>query len=178
MSAPYVLLGLLVAGPRHGYDLKHAYDHTLPRAKPLGFGQVYATLGRLERDGLVVQSGQDREGGPDRTSYTLTEDGSARLKQWLATVEEPAPHVAGTLLAKVVVALLAAGPEQALAYLAAQRRAHVARLRELTRTKSGAGATLGDVIAADYAIAHLDADLTWLAATIERVAQHRPGEPS
>ncbi|UWP86178.1 PadR family transcriptional regulator [Dactylosporangium fulvum] len=178
MSAPFVLLGLLTAGPRHGYDLKHAYDRTLPRAKPLGFGQVYATLGRLERDGLVTQSSQDRDGGPDRTAYTLTNDGYVRLTEWLGAVEEPAPHVASALLAKVVVALLAAGPEQALAYLAAQRKAHVARLRELTRTKAEPGATVGDVIAADYAIAHLDADLTWLAATIERVAQQPPGEPS
>ncbi|MFB9178372.1 PadR family transcriptional regulator [Dactylosporangium sucinum] len=178
MSAPFVLLGLLAGGPRHGYDLKHAYDRTLPRAKPLGFGQVYATLGRLERDGLVSQSGQEREGGPDRTTFALTEDGRRKLAGWLAAVEEPAPHVASALLAKVVVALLAAGPEQALAYLAAQRRAHVDRLRELTRAKSQPGATVGDVIAADYAITHLDADLTWLAATIERVATPHPGEPS
>ncbi|UWZ39928.1 helix-turn-helix transcriptional regulator [Dactylosporangium roseum] len=178
MFAPLVLLGLLAAGPRHGYDLKRAYDRTLPRAKPLGFGQVYATLGRLERDGLVVRSGHERDGGPDRTVYALTDDGHVRLTEWLGTVEEPAPHVASTLLAKVVVALLAAGPEQALAYLAAQRKAHAARLRGLTRTKAEPGATIGDVIAADYAIAHLDADLTWLAATIERVARQQPEEPS
>src|SRR5258705_8130089 len=144
MSAPFVLLGLLAAGPGHGYALKHAYDRPLPRAKPLGFGQVYATLGRLERDGLVTQSGQDRAGGPDRTTFELTHEGHLELKTWLDTVEEPAPHVSSVLLAKVVVALLSAGPEQAIAFLSAQRRAHTARLRELTRTKSEAGATIGD----------------------------------
>ena len=72
MSTAHVLLGLLAGGPRHGYDLKRSHDQRLPQAKPLAYGQVYATLGRLERDGLVAPAGHDRDGGPDRTSYRLT----------------------------------------------------------------------------------------------------------
>ena len=49
----HVVLGLLAGGPRHGYELKRAHDQRLPQAKPLAFGQVYATLARLARDGLV-----------------------------------------------------------------------------------------------------------------------------
>ncbi|WP_306210900.1 PadR family transcriptional regulator [Actinoplanes sp. RD1] len=171
MSTSHVLLGLLAHGPRHGYDLKRAHDDRLPQAKPLAFGQVYATLGRLERDGLVEQSGQDREGGPDRTSYALTDTGRARLGEWLASVEPPAPYVTSTLFAKVVVGLLAAGVEAASGYLIAQRAAHAARLRELTAVKTDAQATVGDVIAADYAITHLDADLRWMQTTLQRVAE-------
>src|SRR3954447_4949151 len=130
MTAPFVLLGLLASGAKHGYDLKHAYDNALPRAKPLGFGQVYATLGRLERDGLVEQAGQDRAGGPDRTTFAITEAGRAALDAWVGEVEPPAPHVGSVLLAKVVVALLAPGSDRAVAYLSAQRRAHTERLRE------------------------------------------------
>jgi DNA-binding PadR family transcriptional regulator len=166
----YVLLGLLSAGPCHGYDLKQAHDRRLPRAKPLAFGQVYATLGRLERDGLVATAGQDRAGGPDRTSYQLTGTGRAALEEWLDAVEPPAPHVNSVLLAKVVVALLAAGSRRAGSYLVAQRAAHVARLRELTAIKSDPDSSLVDVIAADFAINHLDADLRWLTTTIDRVA--------
>ncbi|MEV6932314.1 PadR family transcriptional regulator [Dactylosporangium sp. NPDC051485] len=171
MSAPFVLLGLLWGGPKHGYDLKHAYDQRLPRAKALGFGQVYATLGRLERDGLVEQAGQDRAGGPDRTTFAITDAGREALERWVAEIEPPAPHVGSVLLAKVMVALLWPDTGRATAYLAAQRKAHADRLRELTAAKSAPGATFGDVVAADYAIAHLDADLVWLRATLQRVAQ-------
>ncbi|WP_432993817.1 PadR family transcriptional regulator [Dactylosporangium sp. CA-233914] len=178
MSAPHVLLGLLGSGPRHGYDLKQAYDRALPRAKPLGFGQVYATLGRLERDGLVTQAGQDRAGGPDRTAFAITAAGRDELERWVATVEPPAPHVTGALLTKVMVALMWPDSGRALDYLAAQRRAHTERLRELTAVKTDPAAGFADVIAADYAIAHLDADLGWLRTTLARVAALPPGVPT
>jgi DNA-binding PadR family transcriptional regulator len=171
MSTSHVLLGLLAGGARHGYELKRAHDERLPQAKPIAFGQVYATLGRLERDGLVEQSGQDRDGGPDRTSYALTSTGRARLDEWLTAIEPPAPYVTSTLFAKVMVSLLAAGEETATGYLVAQRAAHTARLRELTAVKTARDASVGDVVAADYAIAHLDADLRWLQTTLLRVTE-------
>ncbi len=171
MSTPHVLLGLLAGGPRHGYDLKRAHDDRMPRSKPLAFGQVYSTLGRLERDGLVEQIGHDREGGPDRTSYALTTSGRAQLDEWLSTVEPPAPYVASTLFSKVVVGLLAADADRARDYLMRQRAAHTARLRELTAAKTDPSASVGDIVAADFAIAHLDADLRWLQTTLLRVAE-------
>lgn len=174
----YVLLGLLAAGPRHGYDLKRAHDRRLSRAKPVPFGQVYATLDRLAREGLVEPAGTERAGGPDRTSYRLTGAGRWRLGDWLGTVEPPAPYLSGTLLAKVLVALFAAGRGQATAYLVAQRAAHMTRLRELTAVKTDPAAGLGDIIAADFAINHLDADLRWLATTLERVADPHLEAPS
>ncbi|MFC0507491.1 PadR family transcriptional regulator [Micromonospora costi] len=174
MSTPHVLLGLLAAGSKHGYELKRAHDARLPRARPLAFGQVYATLGRLERDGLVAPAGHGRDGGPERTAYALTEEGHAALDRWLTTVEPPMPYVASTLFAKVVVALLVADVDRARSYLVAQRQAHTARLRELTAVKNEPSATVDDVVAADFAIAHLDADLRWLHTTLARVADwHR-----
>jgi len=170
MSTAHVLLGLLAGGPRHGYDLKRAHDDRLPRAKPLAFGQVYASLGRLERDGYVVQSGHDRDGGPDRTMYELTDLGRENLDAWLSAVEPPAPYVTSALFSKVVVALLAADADRARDYLIAQRAAHMARMRELTAAKSESGVTVGDVVAADFALGHLDADLRWLQTTLARVA--------
>jgi DNA-binding PadR family transcriptional regulator len=178
MSTPHVLLGLLAAGPRHGYDLKKAFDERLPQAKPLAFGQVYATLGRLERDGLVEQSGHDRDGGPDRTSYALTAAGRAQLDEWLTTIEPPAPYVTSTLFRKVVVSLLTTDVERSRQYLTAQRAAHIQRMRELTAVKIAPGVTTGDVIAADFAIAHIDADLRWLQTTLQRVSDlHREVQP-
>jgi len=169
VSTAHVLLGLLAAGPRHGYDLKRAHDARLPRAKPLAFGQVYATLGRLERDGLITAAGHDRDGGPDRTSYALTVDGRAALHAWLGEVEPPMPHVTSALFTKVIVALIGADVTAARQYLARQWAAHTDRLRQLTAVKTDPAAGLGDVVAADYAIAHLDADLRWLRTTLDRV---------
>ncbi|GIJ79478.1 DNA-binding transcriptional regulator, PadR family [Micromonospora phaseoli] len=158
----------------HGYELKRAYDQRLPQVRPLAFGQVYATLGRLLRDGLVASTGPERLTGPDRTAYSLTKDGRVTLERWLGTVEPPMPYVNSALFAKVVVALLVVDVEQARAYLIAQRQAHTDRLRELTALKTAPSATVDEVVAADYAIAHLDADLRWLRTTLERVADwHR-----
>lgn len=170
----HVLLGLLAGGARYGYELKREHDARLPRAKPVAFGQVYATLGRLVRDGFIAEDGQERAGGPDRTAYAVTEVGRAELVDWLGRVEEPAPYVSSTLIAKVVVALLVAPDDKAARdYLAAQRAAHLARMRDLTAVKTDPAATLTDVVAADYAIGHLDADLRWMETTLARVAALR-----
>src|SRR5689334_20368605 len=106
VSTAHVLLGLLSRGSRHGYELKREHDTRLPYARPLAFGQVYATLGRMLRDELIMAAGQDKDGGPERTSFELTERGRAELTTWLERAEEPAPYVQSTLFAKVVVALL------------------------------------------------------------------------
>ncbi len=174
MSTGHVLLGLLSTGPLHGYELKRSHDQHLPQARPLGFGQVYATLGRLTRDGYVTPGEHDRAGGPDRTRFEITAPGRGELAHWLDQIEPPAPHVTSALLTKVTVALLAAGEQRARTYLIAQRAAHTERLRAYTRMKTTPGIRFADLVAADYAIAHLDADLRWLQTTLDRVADlHR-----
>src|SRR6188508_1106959 len=75
MTVPLTLLGLLEREPSHGYDLKHDYDTLFGRGKPLPFGQVYATLGRLARDGKVVAADAEPGAGPDRKRYIITADG-------------------------------------------------------------------------------------------------------
>lgn len=168
MSTSHVLLGLLSRGPQHGYELKRAHDGWLPAGRPLAFGQVYSTLARLERDGLVQAAGADQASGPERRSYDLTDAGRTALTDWLAAVEPPAPFLGGTMFAKVVVALLAADRDTATGYLMKQREAHMARMRELTQGKQNAS-SVAEAAAADYTIAHLDADLRWMQRTVARV---------
>src|ERR1700685_4524408 len=75
MSVPLTLLGLLEREPSHGYDLKRDYDALFGRGKPLPFGQVYSTLGRLARDGKVTAGGSEPGAGPDRKQDGLTDLG-------------------------------------------------------------------------------------------------------
>jgi len=89
MSVPLTLLGLLEREPSHGYDLKRDYDTYFGRGRPLSFGQVYATLGRLSRDGKVVMDEVAPGEGPERKRYVITEAG--------ATEPSPAPSGGSSL---------------------------------------------------------------------------------
>ncbi|MEV0622380.1 PadR family transcriptional regulator [Nonomuraea sp. NPDC050404] len=164
MPTSHVLLGLLVERPKHGYELKKEHDQRLAGAKPLAYGQVYATLQRLERDGFAEVAETSQEGGPERTMYAITDGGRAELTQWLNTVDAPAPYVASPLFARVAVA-----GKDADAYLVRQREAHLTRMRELTATK--VAGTPAEVLAADYALQHLDADLRWIETALTRLKE-------
>lgn len=160
-----MLLGLLEDAPRHGYELKRGYDALLAQSKPVKFGQIYATLARLERDGLINLAGAERGHGPDRKRYVITQEGVLDLERWLTEPERPDPPVHNVLFAKLVVALFSGRP--ASAYLQAQRAAHQKRMRELTRLKESG--TLTDALVADYALFHLEADLRWMELTAARL---------
>ena len=165
MSTPFALLGLLEAAPSHGYELKRAFDQRFGTDKPLPFGQVYATLGRLERDGRAVVVGVEPGEGPERKRYAITEQGVTDLERWLAEAEAPEPHLQTVLFSKVVLALLSG--RDANAYLDAQRAAHLARMRALTELRRTS--PLAQALLADYALVHLEADLRWLELTAARL---------
>jgi DNA-binding PadR family transcriptional regulator len=169
MSTGHVLMGLLAGGNRHGYELKKEHDERFLGVRPLGFGQVYATLDRLQKKGHVEPIDVQRVDGPDRTVFQLTEIGRIELDQWLAEVEPPAPFVANPLATKATIALLVGDADQAAGYLRRQRAAHLDRMRHFTRIKSDSATPLPEVLAADYAIVHLDADLQWLDLALERI---------
>lgn len=167
MSVSHVLLSVLVSGAAHGYDLKREHDARFPAAKELPFGQVYASLQRLERDGLVEVAETTQDGGPARTVYALTEAGRAELHEWLATSEPAGPYAADELVRKAVTALRLG--TDASAFLERQRTAHLARMRELLELQRATTDPAGQV-AVDHAVFHLDADLKWLETAAERVA--------
>src|SRR5258708_40273314 len=84
ISVPLTMLGLLEREPSHGYELKRDYDAYFGRGRPLPFGQVYATLGRLARDGKVVAGEAEPGAGPERKRYVITEAGATEVETWLA----------------------------------------------------------------------------------------------
>ena len=160
------LLGLLDREPSHGYDLKRDYDAYFARGRPLPFGQVYATLARLARDGKAVAGDAEPGGGPDRKRYTITQTGKSEVEAWLGEPIPAEPYLQTDLFVKVVLSLMLGRPAEE--YLDAQRAAHLRRMRELTGLKRDG--TLVHALLADHGLFHLEADLRWIELTAARLA--------
>jgi len=168
MSLGMVLLGVLADEPAHGYDLKRAHDERFPSSRKLAYGQVYSTLARLVRDGLVETLETEQAGGPERTVYAITDGGLGQLRSWLEETEDPGPYTADELVRKTITALHSRS--DADDFLRRQRAVHLDAMRTLTRDRAKVDGT-GARVAVEHTIAHLDADLRWLEETRERVRQ-------
>jgi DNA-binding PadR family transcriptional regulator len=160
MSIKYALLSLLDQQPHHGYQLKTAVEAWLGHSWPLNIGQVYTTLARLERDGLVAADQVDEQG---RQTYRITPAGRAAVADWFAT---PVPRdglVRDELLVKLVAAV-AAGDGSALGVIRAQRTATLQLLQRHTRRKAEAErqADLPRLVVADLLIGQAEAEVAWL----------------
>lgn len=167
MSAPHTVLALLERAPRHGYDLKRDHDRLFRDGRPMRFGQLYATLARLVRDGRAEPLGAEAGQGPDRKRYGITDSGRAELQRWLSTPEAPEATVHSALFTKILLALTSGRPARDL--LAAQRELHLARMRELTKLRREGD--LAQTLLCDQALFHLDADLRWMDLTASRLDQ-------
>ncbi|WP_167047595.1 helix-turn-helix transcriptional regulator [Salinibacterium sp. ZJ454] len=167
MNNTLTLLGLLSVEPSYGYDLKHSYDRYFGSQKPLAFGQVYATLARLIRDGLIAALGEEAGGGPGRKRYEILPAGRQSLEQWMFTPDIPSESLQSNLFAKTVVALLVDDDAERL--LDIQRAQHMARMRELTRAKQSAD--IMRVLMLDHALFHIEADLRWIDITSARLTE-------
>jgi DNA-binding PadR family transcriptional regulator len=165
MSVPLTLLGLLEREPSHGYDLKRDYDTYFGRGRPLPFGQVYATLARLARDGKVMAAEVEPGAGPDRKNYVITDQGVTEFEEWLSQPVEAEPHLQTVLFSKVVLSLMLDRPAER--YLDVQRAAHLERMRELTALKHSGNVV--DALLADHGLFRLEADLRWIDLTAARL---------
>jgi DNA-binding PadR family transcriptional regulator len=165
MSISRTFLGLLEGGPSHGYDLKREYDARFGIDRPVAYGQVYATLSRLLKNGLVTVEGVEPGGGPERKRYAITSDGVADIETWLGQPEKPDLYLHSTLYAKVVLALRSGRPANDI--LDTQRAEHLRLMRELTQRKIHGN--LADQLVCDHALFHLEADLRWLELTAARL---------
>jgi len=161
------LLGLLGRAPSHGYDLKRDYDAYFGRGRPLPFGQVYATLSRLARDGRAVAGSAEPGAGPDRKRYTITDSGRNEVQSWLEEPIPAEPFLQTELFVKVVLSLMLGRPAEE--YLDVQRTAHLRRMRELTELKQQGA--LVDTLLADHGLLHLEADLRWIDLTSARLTE-------
>jgi DNA-binding PadR family transcriptional regulator len=164
MSIKHAILGLLADGPLHGYELKAAYEAELVPATQLNYGQVYTTLDRLHRDGLVTPELVSQSERPDKKVYALTKEGRRALHEWLATPSELDLDLRNETFLKLVLARRFKDAD-ALKVLAVERRSCFERLHEVAQTRARAekeGASVPAILLLDLAVLRLEAFLKWL----------------
>jgi DNA-binding PadR family transcriptional regulator len=157
----YALLSLLAQRPRHGYELKNDFETALGGTWKVNFGQVYTTLGRLERDGMVQCQTIPQTDRPDKKVYSITATGRTELEEWFATPAENPQRLRDEFFTKLVFHHQA-GYDSVSSLIQEQRRVYLSRMRDLTDI----GQALEDepyvALLIEGAILHLDADLAWL----------------
>jgi DNA-binding PadR family transcriptional regulator len=168
MSVPHALLALLREGPKYGLRLQNEFESRTGEVWPLNVGQVYTTLQRLERDGLVEGTG---EGERSQKRYRITSAGAQELSDWLRTAPELVPPPRDELVIKVLVALQVPGID-IHEILQAHRRHVIEVMQHYTRIK--ADATEEDVplaLVADAELFRLEGIVRWLDAADVRLKQ-------
>ncbi|MFF5423621.1 MULTISPECIES: PadR family transcriptional regulator [unclassified Streptomyces] len=134
MSIRHGLLALLERGPRYGSQLRTEFESRTGATWPLNVGQVYTTLGRLERDGLVVQQGQDEAG---HVLYAITDGGRAELRTWFERPVDRTSPARDELAIKLAMAVGAPGVD-IREVIQSQRRHTVKAMQDYTRLKAQA----------------------------------------
>ena len=182
MSVRNALLALLEQGPQYGYQLRAEFEHRTGGTWPLNVGQVYTTLARLERDGLVEGRGADDEG---HVVYAVTPAGRHEVATWFTSPVSRTQPPREELAIKLALAVTTPGVDVG-AVIQQQRSATIAAMQDYTRLKRQAGvAHSGDDLAwglvLDSLVFTAEAEVRWLdhcEARLRRAALERPAETS
>lgn len=170
MSVKHSLLAILSSGPTYGYQLKVEFERRTASTWPLNIGQVYGTLERLARDGLVESLGEDAEG---RVRYTISDAGRSELAAWFRTPTGVTQPPRNDLAIKFTVAAATPGVDLR-ELIQTQRTATIRTLQHYTLAKRRADS--GDVawlLVVEQLILHAEAEVRWLDAA-ERLASTLP----
>jgi DNA-binding PadR family transcriptional regulator len=169
VSVPHALLALLSEGPKYGLRLHDEFVSRTGEVWPLNVGQVYTTLQRLERDGLVETD--EAEGERSRKRYRITSRGERELADWLRTPPELVPPPRDELVIKVLVALQVRGIE-IRELLQVHRRHVIETMQRYTQVKAAADEEDTAVaLVADAELFRLEAIVRWLDAADVRLKQ-------
>jgi DNA-binding PadR family transcriptional regulator len=173
VSVPHVLLALLSEGPKYGLQLREEFEAGTGEVWPLNVGQVYKTLGRLERDGLAESDGTDQD-GREKTGqkrFRITPRGAEALAAWLRTPPDLTSPPRDELVMKVLVAARVPGTD-AHEVIQAHRVYLLELMQQWTRLKEGeARDDLSLALVVDAEIFRLDAVIRWLDAAEVRLAR-------
>lgn len=177
MSIRNSLLALLSDGPRYGFQLKKEFEEYTAGFWELNVGQVYTTIGRLVRDGLVVEE-TDTENSPDHGAdaqrlFRLTDAGATELESWFANPRESGRFERDELTIKIAMAI-ATGHPNISEMIHAQRVEATEVLQDLTRRKTKSDPDdIASAVVIDAAISRVDAVLRWLDLAEARITQRR-----
>lgn len=176
MSVRHALLALLSEGPKYGLQLRQEFEDRTGEVWPLNVGQVYTTLQRLERDGLV-ESDEGTEDGPQK-AFRITSEGEGELEAWLRTPPDLSSPPRDELVIKVLIATRLPGVD-VHEVVQAHRRYLVELMQEWTRLKEYSGdRDLEFALVVDAELFRLDSVVRWLDAADGRIkraaSEHRP----
>lgn len=176
MSVRHALLALLSDGPKYGLQLREEFEADTGQVWPLNVGQVYTTLQRLERDGLVAAAGSEQPGGPGpQKAYRITDAGSAELAGWLRLPPDLSTPPRDDLVMKVLIAARVPGADVS-EVIGAHRRYLVQVMREWTRLKEGdSGGDIAFSLVVDSELLRIDAVVRWLDAAEARLRRALAG---
>lgn len=169
MSVKHSLLAVLADGDRYGYQLRAEFEERTGATWPLNIGQVYTTLSRLERDGLVEPAGQD---AANHVFYRITDDGRAELFAWFARPVTRAERPRDELAVKLALAVTVSGVDVA-AIVHGQRKHALAALQDYTRVKARLDpGELAAALVLESMIFQCEAEIRWLDHVEARVLRH------
>ena len=175
MSVRHALLALLSEGPRYGLQLREEFEARTGEVWPLNVGQVYTTLQRLERDGLV-ESDDTEAAGPQK-GFRITADGAAELAAWLRTPPDLASPPRDELVIKVLVAVRLPGTN-VHDVIQVHRRYLVQLMQQWTRIKEAeADSDLSLALVVDAELFRLDAVVRWLDSADGRLKRAAADPP-
>jgi DNA-binding PadR family transcriptional regulator len=167
MSVRHALLALLTEGPKYGLQLREEFVARTGEVWPLNVGQVYTTLQRLERDGLV-ESDDAAEPGPQK-GFRITTEGTQELAEWLRTPPDLSAPPRDEMVIKVLVALRVPGTD-VHEVIQVHRRYLVELMQQWTRLKEDeAEFDLGLALVVDAEVFRLDSVIRWLDAADGRL---------
>jgi DNA-binding PadR family transcriptional regulator len=175
VSVKFGLLALLAEAPSHGYSLKTSFERRTGGSWLLNIGQVYTTIQRLERDGLVESLGAE----DDRREYRITPAGREQLEGWFDSPVVPDGPARDELTIKVLLAV-AAGDVDVTSLLQRQRRASIEQLQAYTRRKAKADPKrdVAFLILLDALIFRTEAEIRWLDACDARIRSLSTATPA
>lgn len=161
MSIKHSLLALLEESPRYGYQLREEFEQRTGTTWPLNIGQVYTTLSRLERDGLVAAGEADAEG---RVVYEITDAGRAAVSAWFTSPVARTPPPRDELAIKLALAVTVPGVDVG-AVIQKQRTSTMSALQDYTRLKKQpklGGADFAWGLVLDSLVFQAEAEIRWL----------------
>src|SRR3954454_2227204 len=170
MSVKQGLLALLAEGDLYGYQLRATFEQRTGATWPLNIGQVYTTLNRLERDGLVEEHADDVEG---HQTYRITDAGREEVRRWFVTPVSRTSAPRDELAIKLALAVQARDID-VTAIISAQRTETLRTLQDYARLKAKALATdVAWLLVLDAMVFQAEAEVRWLDLCDSRMGRLR-----